>query len=151
MQTTSRTALAIGLAAMCAVGLTAQTQETKTTKSTKVEIKDGKDTTVTGCLERRPNGDYTLRVSPDKIRPEPLRYALVTDDDLSKHVGESVEIKGKAAVNGQGTVSTDSRTRTEVENGQDSETRTRTEGTAGALDLPLLGVSSLKKLASSCT
>ena len=58
MQITRTTALANGLAAMCAAGLTAQTQEKKTTTNTKVEIKGGKNVTVTGCLERRPNDDY---------------------------------------------------------------------------------------------
>jgi len=38
---TRLTTVAIGLAAMCAVGLTAQTQETQTT--TKTEVENGKD------------------------------------------------------------------------------------------------------------
>jgi hypothetical protein len=42
MQTTPKLAVVIGLTAMCAAGLTAQTQETKTTTKTKVEIKGGK-------------------------------------------------------------------------------------------------------------
>src|SRR6185295_12407345 len=72
MQTTRMTAMAIGLAAMCAAGLTAQTQETKTTTKTKVEIKDGKDVTVSGCLERRPNGDYILTEVHGKSRLDPV-------------------------------------------------------------------------------
>jgi hypothetical protein len=42
MQTSRRTAVAIGLTAMCAAGLTAQTQETKTTTNTKIELKGGR-------------------------------------------------------------------------------------------------------------
>ena len=82
-----RTAVAIGLAAMCAAGLTAQTQETKTTTNTKVEIKGGKDVTVNGCLDRNANGDYILTRARAN-RHEPSQYALITSEDLSKHVGE---------------------------------------------------------------
>jgi hypothetical protein len=149
MRTTRKTALAIGLAALCAAGLTAQTQETTTTKSTKIEIKGGKDVTVIGCLERSPTG-YTLTEFRENRRLEPMRYALVTSEDLSKHVGARVEIQGKSVADGKGTVSVDSRTRTEVQDGKDQETRTRTTGTSGALDLPFLGVSSLKSLSPSC-
>ena len=130
------TAVAVGLAAMCAAGLNAQTQETKTTTNTKVEIKGGKDVTVIGCVERRPNGDYILTEIRENRRSEPSRYVLVTDEDLSKHVGERVEIQGKAVVNGDGKVSVESKTKTEVENGKDQETKTKTEGTVGALDIP---------------
>ena len=83
-------------------------------------------------------------------RQEPTRYALVTSEDLSKHVGERVEIQGKAVENGNGTVLIESKTKTEVENGKDCETKTKTEGTGGALDMPLLGVKSMKTLASTC-
>jgi hypothetical protein len=81
---------------------------------------------------------------------EPTSYALVTSDDLSKHVGERVEIKGKAVVNGHGTASVESKTQTEVEHGKDQESKTKTEATSGAFDMPLLGVKSLKTLSSSC-
>lgn len=150
METTRRTAMAFGLAAMCAAGLTAQTQETKTTTSTKIEIKGGKDVTVIGCLERRPNGDYILTEVHENRRLEPSRYALVTSEDLSKHVGDRVEIQGKAVANGNGKVSVESKTKTEVEHGKDQETKTKTEGTVGALDMPFLGVTSMKTLSSSC-
>jgi hypothetical protein len=150
MQTIRRTALAIGVAAMCAAGLTAQTQETKTTTKTKIEIKGGKDVTVIGCLERRQNGDYVLTEARENRRQEPSRYSLVTSEDLSKHVGERVEIRGKAVANGDGKVSIESKTHTEVENGKDQETKTKTEGTGGALDLPFLGVKSMKTLSSYC-
>ena len=150
MQTTRTTVVAIGLAAMCAAGLTAQTQKTKTTTNTKVEIKGGKDTTVVGCLERLTGGDYILTALRENRRAEPSRYALVTSDDLSKHVGERVQIQGKAVTNGSGKVSVESTTKTEVEDGKDQKTTTKTEGTTGVLDMPLLSVKSMKTLASSC-
>jgi hypothetical protein len=151
MTTTRLTAAAIAVAGLCVASLTAQTQETQTTTKTKIEIKGGKDVTVSGCLERRPGGDYVLTSVRDKSRLEQSRYALVTSQDLSEHVGERVEIKGKAVTNGDGKVSIESKTKTEVENGKDQETKTKSEGTSGAFDLPYLGVRSMKTLSSSCS
>jgi hypothetical protein len=150
MTTTRLTAAAIGLAGLCVAALAAQSQETQTTTKTKVEIKGGKDVTVIGCVERRPGGDYILTSVRDRGRLEPSRYALVTSEDLSRHVGERVEIRGKAVTNGDGKVSIESKTKTEVENGKDQETKTKSEGTSGALDLAFLGVRSVKTLSSSC-
>jgi hypothetical protein len=150
MQTSRRTAVAIGLAAMCAAGLTAQTQETKTTTNTKIELKGGKDVTLIGCLDRNSNGDYLLTKVPTNRRQEASQYTLITSEDLSKHVGERIEIRGKVVVNGNGTVSVESTTKTEVDNGTDRETKAKTEGAIGALDMPFLGVTSTKTLGSFC-
>jgi hypothetical protein len=150
MQTSRRTAVAIGLAAMCAAGLTAQTQETKTTTNTKIELKGGKDVTLIGCLDRNSNGDYLLTRVPTNRRKEASQYTLITSEDLSKHVGERIEIRGKVVVNGNGTVSVESTTKTEVDNGTDRETKAKTEGAIGALDMPFLGVTSTKTLGSFC-
>jgi hypothetical protein len=142
-------AVAIGLAAMGPARLTAQTPEPQTTK-TKIEIKGGKNVKVIGCLERRLNGDYVLTQGHDNSHLGYSRYALVTSEDLSKHVGERLEIHGKFVANGNGNVSFESKTRTEVKNGQDRETKGKTEGATGALDMPFLGVISTKTLGSSC-
>ena len=150
MRKTRLTAVAIGLVAMCAAGLAAQTQETQTTTKTKVEIKGGKNVTVIGCLEQGLNGDYLLTQVRNNSRDERSRYALVTSQDLSKHVGERVEIKGKAVTDRDGKVSIESKTKTEVDKGKDQEVKTKTEGTSGAFDLPFLGVRSMKTLPSSC-
>jgi len=150
MNMTRTTAMAIGLAAMCAAGLGAQTQETKTTTKTKVEMKGGTNVTAIGCLERRENGDYLLSGVREEHRNGPSRYALITDDDLSTHVGERVRIQGKAVTAGNGTVSVRSETKTEVENGKDLETKSKTEGTAGTIEMPFLGVKSMKTVSSSC-
>jgi len=151
MNTTRLTVIAIGLAVAGAGALSAQTQETKTTTKTTVEMKGGKKITVTGCLERRDNGDYLLTSIRDVRGMDPSRYALITDDDLSKHVGQRVRIEGKTVSAGNGTMSVKSETKTEVENGKDIERKSRTEGTGGTLDLPYLGVKSLKMLSSSCS
>src|SRR5579864_2224731 len=119
MTRTRLTVVAFGLAAVCTAGLIAQTQETHTTTKTKIEIKGGKNVTVTGCLEQRSNGDYVLADARDSSQSERSQYAIVTDQNLSKHVGERVEIKGKAVTNTDGKVSIESKTKTEVENGDD--------------------------------
>jgi hypothetical protein len=152
MTTTSvTTAVAIGLAAMCVAGLTAQTQETKTTTTTKVEVKGGKDVTVIGCLDRRPNGDYILTKVGEKRRLKPSQYVLVTTEDLSAHVGERMEIHGKVVADGNGKISVESKTKTEVANGKDRESKGKTDGAISARDMPFLGVSSTRTLGSSCT
>jgi hypothetical protein len=53
-------------------------------------------------------------------------------------------------VNGNGKVSVESTTKTEVDNGADRETKAKTEGAIGALNMPFLGVSSTKTLGSFC-
>jgi hypothetical protein len=150
MQTIRRTVMTFGLAVVCAAGLTAQTQETKTTTKTKVEVKGGKEVTVVGCLERRPNGNYILTDILERRTVDPMRYSLLTSEDLSKRVGERVEIHGKVVANGNGKISVESTTKTEVENGKDQETKSKTEGTSGVLDMPLLGMTSMKTLSSTC-
>ena len=150
MHTILRTAAALGIATMCGVGLNAQTQETKTTTETKVEIKGGKDVTVVGCLERRDGGHYALTDVRDERRLAPTRYALVTTDDLSKHVGQRVEVRGKAVQDGDGKVSIETKTKVEVENGKDQESKLKTEATSGAMDMSFIGVNSVKMVATSC-
>lgn len=47
---------AIGIAVICAAGLGAQTSTTTTREKKKIEVKDGKDITISGCLESNPGG-----------------------------------------------------------------------------------------------
>src|SRR5258705_1388168 len=74
---------AFGIALMCSIGASAQTATTKVDGKQKVTVKDGKELTITGCVERNPGGGYMLTDS----NTGGMKYALVTDDDLSKHVG----------------------------------------------------------------
>jgi hypothetical protein len=131
------------MAAICAVGAGAQTQETKT--KTKVEVKDGKDITITGCVEPNPGGGYMLTNARGG-----MRYMLVTDDNLSKHIGHLVEIKGKAADRGDGKVKIESKSKTEVEHGKDTETHAKTEVSGDMPGMQYLGVKSVKMLSASC-
>ena len=150
MTTTRFTAIAFGLAAWCAAGLSAQSPTTQTTTKTTIEMKGGKDVTVIGCLEQRANGDYFLTEMRDNSRRGHARYSLLTSKDLSKHVGERVEITGKTVTKNDGTVSVESKTKTEAKNRKDQETETKTEGTTGVFAVPYLGVSSIKTLSSFC-
>ena len=129
---------AFGLAAMCAVGLGAQSATTKT--KTKIEVKDGKEITVSGCLEKNPDGGYMLATNNGS-----MKYVLVTDDDLSKHLGHRVELKGKASDRGDGKV----KIRSKVGSGDDKATA-KTEMKGDMSGMHYLGMKSLKMISTSC-
>ncbi len=129
------------VAALCAVGLGAQSSTTETKSKTKIEVKEGKNVTVNGCLERNPGGGYMLTTSRGA-----MKYALVTDDDLSKHVGHRIEVKGKAADRGDGKVRIESSVGTS--GGEKTEAKTEVKGDMAGMHY--LGVKSVKMLSSSC-
>jgi hypothetical protein len=131
---------AFGLAAICAVGLAAQSGTTETKTKTKIDVKDGKNITITGCLAANPSGGYMLTTTRGE-----QKYALVTDDDLSKHIGHRMEIKGKAADRGDGKVTIES-TGT---SGNDT-TKVKTELKGDSPDMNYLGVKSVKMISKSC-
>ena len=83
---------ALCLAAMCAVGLNAQSMKTK--GKTKVKVKEGQEMTISGCIAANPGGGYMLTTTTGD-----MKYALITNDDLSKHVGHRMEFMGKATFN----------------------------------------------------
>src|SRR5262245_63457337 len=70
---------------------------------TRVIVEDGKEMTLTGCVQRNPEGNLTLTNAAGKDG-ESRSYILTaleneSDerlDDLKDHVGHRVEIKGKA-------------------------------------------------------
>jgi|SRR5471032_1845560 len=129
---------ALCMAAMCAAGLGAQSSTTET--KTKIEVKDGKEISVSGCLERNPGGGYMLTTTQGA-----LKYSLVTDDDLSKHVGHRMEVKGKAADRGDGKVKIEST----VGKGDEKAT-SKTEVKGDMAGMRYLGVKSVKMLSASC-
>src|SRR5947209_1596395 len=143
-------AAAFCVSAACAVGVGAQTSE-QTTKS-KISVKDGKEVTVTGCVEPMASGTgFMLTDAADKSG-RVHSYMLVSDDDvdLSKHVGHRVEIKGKATDRGDAKIKTESETKTRVENGEDKETRGKTELKGDLSGLPFLGVKDVTLIAGAC-
>ncbi len=119
---------------------TAAAQSTTVKEKTKVEVKGGKNVTIRGCLDRSSGGGYLLTDSEGG-----LKYALVTDDDLSSHVGHRVEVRGKAADKGDARVKIEHSVGT---GGQTAETKTDVPGDQTAL--PYLGVRSVKNIAGSC-
>jgi hypothetical protein len=132
------------VAAVCAASLGAQTSQTK--EKTKVTVKDGKEMNVIGCLEANPGGGYMLT---NVGGTSGMRYVLVTDDDLSKHLGHRVEVHGKATDKGDGKVKIESKTKMDVHHGDDKEAKTKTEH-KGDLAMPYFGVKSVKMISASC-
>jgi|SRR5579885_1849384 opacity protein-like surface antigen len=133
-----------GIAAMCAAGAAAQS--TQTTEKSKVEVQGGKDVTVSGCLERNPDGNYVLT----GIKTGEMRYALVTNEDLSKHVGHIVEVKGRATDQGDAKVKIENKEKTEGTSGTAKETESTHELKGNLPNMHYLGVKSVKTVADSC-
>jgi hypothetical protein len=128
----------LSVAAMCVVGLAAQSGTTTT--KTKVDVKDGKEITVSGCLANNPGGGYMLTTTTGD-----MKYVVITDDDLAKHVGHRVELKGKAADRGDGKVKIESTTKS-----GDEKAKAKTEVKGDMAGMHYLGMKSLKMLSTSC-
>jgi phosphohistidine swiveling domain-containing protein len=126
----------------CAVVATAQSGTTERKEKTKIEIKDGKDVTLTGCLER--SSGVTSYVLTDEAGL--LKYAVVTDDDLGRYVDHRVEIKGRAADRGDGKVKIERKT--EGTSGRETESKVEAKGDTTVL--PYLGLKSIKSVGPSC-
>jgi len=135
---------ALGIAAMCAGAAGAQTMQT--TEKSKVEVKGGKDVTVSGCLERNPDGGYLLT----SAATGDMKYALVTNEDLAKHVGQRVEVKGRATDRGDAKVKVEDKVKTEGTTGRDKETTSTHELKGDLPHMHYLGVKSVKVLSESC-
>jgi hypothetical protein len=141
-----RTVRFIGAATLsvfaCAIGVAAQSGTVERKEKTKIEIKGGKEVTVTGCLERSSgNTDYILSDSIGRTK-----YAVVTDEDLGKYVDRRVEIKGRAADRGDAKVKIERKV--EGTSGETSEARVETKGDTTLM--PYLGLKSIKTLEQSC-
>jgi len=127
------------LAITGAITLGAQTSETTT--KTKIEVKDGKDVKVIGCVESLPGGRYALTDVSSKH--EALhRYVLVSDDDFSKVLGQRVQIEGTLADRGDGKVEIKTQTKAE---GDAKDTHAKVEASG-----PYLGVKKMKRIEGTC-
>src|SRR5262249_6626824 len=129
------------LTAVCVVGVAAQSSETRT--KSKISIKGGTTVTMTGCVTAaaRRTG-IVLTDAADKTGAL-HSYMLVSDNDLSKHVGHRVQLSGKVTDRGDGKVTTETKEKTEVPGGDDRETRTKTEVKGDVPGMPYLGVTSI--------
>jgi hypothetical protein len=122
--------------------VTAGAQSSETTTKTKIDVKDGKEMKVTGCVESGGEGGYLLTNVADK-NGSLHSYMLVSDgDDFSKVVGQRVQIEGKVADRSHGKV--EIKTETKVD-GPTKDTHSKLEGSG-----PYLGVKHMKTIAASC-
>jgi acylphosphatase len=126
----------------------AAAQDAKT--RTNVTVKDGKEITLTGCVERNPNGEYVLTNVAGKdgaVGSYILAKGGDSDalEDLDKHVGHRMEIVGKAANRGDGKIEVE--TKSENKRGK-TETKSEVKGDLDGL--PFLGVKSSRMIASVC-
>ena len=146
---------AIALVGAASLPLAAAGQESKVKSETKLEVKDGKDVTLTGCLERHPDSTgatkYQLTQVADK-KSELHSYLLVGEEgDLKDHVGHMVEIKGKAADREDGKVKVETKTKIDREHADDVKTESKSEVKGDLIGLPLLGVKNVKMVRPTCS
>ena len=140
--------LGSALALACSVGLAAQTATVKS--ETKVDVKDGKDVTVTGCLARSASGTAFLLNNVEGKGVASKSYILV-GDDLDAHIGHFIEIKGKASnIGDDGKVEVKTKTKIERDDADDKTTETKTTMEGDLAGVPYLGVKSVKMIRNSC-
>src|SRR5689334_19222280 len=136
------------MAIVLAAGLAAA-QDTDSKSKTKIKVDDGKSVTVTGCVERGPEGGFTLTNVANKDGALGSYMLAATDDndlgDIDKHVGHRVEVTGKAADQGKGKIKVESKTE-----GTSGKTESKSEVKGDLKGLPFLGVKSLKMIATVC-
>jgi hypothetical protein len=133
---------AAAIALTAAVSISAQSGTVERKEKTTIEVKNGKDVTVNGCLQRSSGStDYVLTTERGDIK-----YAVVTDHDLDKYVDRRVEVKGKAADRGDGKVKIERK----VEGTSGDKAAVKVERDGDATLLPYLGLKSIRSLASSC-
>jgi hypothetical protein len=140
--------LGSALALACSVGLAAQTATVKS--ESKVDVKDGKEVTVTGCVARSASGTAFLLNNVEGKGVESKSYILL-GDDLDAHVGHFIEIKGKASnIGDDGKVEVKTKTKVERDDADDKKTETKTTMEGDLTGVPYLGVKSVKMIRNSC-
>ncbi len=136
-------ASAFCIAALCSTGLIAQESETHTKQ--KIEVKHGRTVDVMGCVAQTPDGLVLKRVNGEAGRS----YLLVgKSDDMAQHVGEWVEVTGKAADTDNGKVKVETKSRVD---GHEQKTESHVEGTNGTVEMPVLGVNHVRKVRGTCS
>ena len=142
---THMTTITCCLAIAGAVTLGAQSSETTT--KTKINVKDGKDVKVTGCVEAGAMGGYVLTNVADSTGALHGYILVSDDDDFSKHLGHRVQIEGKAADREHGKV--EIKTETKMD-GIEKDMHSKSESSGNLADMPYLGVKHLTMVAASC-
>ena len=137
----------VAVVAACSLGA-AQDLEKKT--QTKLSVEDGRDITVTGCVERNVDGGYLLTHAANKEGMLGSYVLASGDDDLKDRVGDRVEIKGKAADQGDGRIKVETKNESKAADGDKTKTTTKSEVKGDLSGLPFLGVKSVKTIAKVC-
>jgi hypothetical protein len=132
---------ALGVVLSCAAGATAQSVTTVQTNTTTINIKDGKRLTVVGCIAPNPGGGFML-TEPDTGG---MKYALVTDDDLTGYVAHRAVVVGKVTDQGDARMKIESKVV-----GTTGETKAKTEVKGDLVGLHYLGVKSVKAVPGDC-
>jgi hypothetical protein len=132
--------------------MAAQSGEVK--RETKIEVKDGKNVTLTGCVERHSDPTGATRFQLTDVADKDGRrgaYLLVDEgDDLEDHVGHLVEIRGKAADSDDGRIKVKSKTKVDREDGDDTSTETNEEVKGDLRGLPILDVNKVRHIRPTC-
>ena len=148
-----RTSWVVAAFALAAGSAMAQSSEVKT--ETKVEVKDGKDVKLTGCVERLPEAGASARYRLTNVADTAGKrhsYLLVgKDGELDRHVGHMVEVKGKAADREDGKVKVKTKTEVDREDADDLEHESEAEVKGDLIGLPLLGVDDVKMIRPTCS
>ena len=137
----------MAVVAACSLGA-AQDLERKT--QTKVSVEDGRDVTVNGCVERNADGGYMLTHAANKDGSFGSYLLAADNDDLKDRVGYRVEVKGKAADQGEGKIKVETKNESRIGDGDKKKTTATSEVKGDLTGLPFLGVKSVKTIARTC-
>jgi len=137
----------LGIFASAALLAAATLASAQDKSKTRIIVEDGKEMTLTGCVQRNADGGYTLTNAAGKDGASSSYILARLDDEedefdkLKDHVNHRVEIAGKAADKGDGRIKvvTDS-----------GKTETKSEMKGDLSGMPFLGVKDLRMIASVC-
>jgi hypothetical protein len=141
-----------GVALLATTAIAAQSATVE--RETKIEVKDGEEITVTGCLERHPDATGAIGYQLTNVADKDGRvssYLLVDEeDDLEERVGQLVEIRGEAADREDGRIRIETETKVERDDAPDSTTRTTEETTGDLRGIPILAVDDVRTIRPDC-
>lgn len=141
----------IGAAAVAALTISGSAVAAQEKTRTKISVEDGRDVTLTGCVERSAEHGFVLSRAAGKDGAE-RSYLLVGDaaNDLDDRVGHRVEVRGKAADQGGGKLKIETKSEVESASGDRRKRESKTEVQGDLEGLPYLGVKSVRTIATVC-
>ena len=140
--------LGSALTLACSVGLAAQSATVKS--ETKVDVKDGKEVTVIGCVAKASSGTAYVLNNVEGKGVTSKSYMLV-GDDLEDHVGHLIQVKGKASdIGDDGKIEVKTKTKVERDDADDKKTETKSTIEGNLDGIPYLGVKSVKMIRNTC-